>query len=406
MQEDPVLRKRINPPPWRCWPETDRILTTFAEAGANAWFVGGCVRDAMMEMDTQDIDICTDLHPKTVMRILAEADIKVVPTGLDHGTVTAIVNKRHFEITTLRRDVRSHGRHADVSFTSDLMEDAERRDFTFNALYLTPHNDLIDPFDGLSDLMAGQVRFIGRAADRIREDRLRVLRFFRFFARFGKDLPDQEAMAACAAARHELKQLSVERISKEVMLLLASADPAPSLQLMEETGVLSEIFGPEASLSLIEALMQIPVPSDAFVRFASLFGANLKETLSVAMHLRLSTKARDRLTRMCRQDVPVDFTPQDLATALYRQGPQAIKDQILLRWAKREDREDLAAAYDHASHWKVPVFPIKGSDLLALGAQSGPALGAALQQLEDHWIGSDFKATKADLLDRFKKHTS
>ncbi len=401
-----VFRKKIDPPPWRHWPETEKILATFFDAGANAWFVGGCVRDAMLGIETDDIDICTDLHPKTVMQVLAEADIKVIPTGLDHGTVTAVVNKRHFEITTLRQDVRSHGRHADVSFTTDLIEDAGRRDFTFNALYLTPHDDLIDPFEGLADLTAGRVRFIGRAADRIREDRLRILRFFRFFARFGKLPPDQEAIDACKAARADLKQLSVERVYKELMLLLGTANPVPALNLMKQTGILSELFGSQVTLDLLKALMKLPIQSDELIKFACLFNLKSEDVLSAAAHLRMSAKSKDRLAQMCRQDLPQCFSKQDLAAALYRQGAKPITDQIVLRWAKSGTSDELAAALDYAENWKVPVFPVKGMDLLALGASSGPDLGRTLTDLEDQWIASDFKMTKTDLLDRYRSQSN
>jgi poly(A) polymerase len=384
----------------------EKLLKAFEEAGGMAWFVGGCVRDAILGIETDDIDICTDLHPKAVMRVLGDTEIKVVPTGLNHGTVTAIENKRHFEITTLRQDVKSHGRHADVAFTNDLKEDAARRDFTFNALYLTPHGDLIDPYDGMSDLKSGRVRFIGSAEDRIREDRLRVLRFFRFFARFGKMPPDQEAMDACRSARTELTQLSVERISKEVMLLLRTDDPSPSLRLMQETGVLSEVFGPKVTLEMLSALVGLAVPSDELIKFASLFNANAEDVLSLALNLRMSTKSKDRLIHMCRQDLPADISKQDLDAALYKNGARAIADQVILRMAREGNSKQLASALNYAKDWRVPIFPVKGSDLIALGAKSGPELGMALTNLEDAWIASDFKATKTDLLERYNSQTS
>ncbi|MEX0583008.1 MAG: hypothetical protein WD185_05010, partial [Sneathiella sp.] len=249
-------------PAWRLWPETDAVIAALTCDGGNVRFVGGCVRDALLGIETEDIDMATDLLPDAVVTCLEKAGITAIPTGIDHGTVTAVLKKRHFEITTLRIDIKGHGRHADIAFTQDWESDAERRDFTFNALYLDPKGKLTDPVGGLADLKTGYVRFIGSAEERIREDRLRVLRFFRFFARFGANNPDEDAVQACTRAASDLCDLSVERVQKELTLLLAAENLYPALVLMRKTGVLEAIVG-SVDMAKLKSLLSLDIKSDA-----------------------------------------------------------------------------------------------------------------------------------------------
>src|SRR5579872_7361897 len=207
-------------PPWLKWPETQALIKAFADAKAPIRFVGGCVRDALLGRAVQDVDVATPLRPEATMALLQKAGIKAIPTGIDHGTATAVIHGKHFEITTLRKDVSTDGRHATVAYTDDWKEDAARRDFTINALYLSPDGELFDYFNGARDAKEGHVRFIGNAGERIREDYLRILRFFRFYAWYGKTEPDKEALTACTEAANNIGTLSGERVQQEMLKLL------------------------------------------------------------------------------------------------------------------------------------------------------------------------------------------
>ncbi|PHQ68758.1 MAG: CCA tRNA nucleotidyltransferase [Sneathiella sp.] len=388
------------PPLWKTWPETDRVVTTLENAGGTARFVGGCVRDALLGLDTVDVDICTDLTPEKVMAALEKASIKAIPTGIDHGTVTAVLGKHHFEITTLRVDVKSHGRHADVAFTQDWEQDATRRDFTINAIYMDREGQLFDPIGGIKDLKSGSVRFIGKAEDRIREDYLRVLRYFRFFARFSNRNPDPVALAACRAASGNLGNLSAERIRKEFLSLLSTDAPGLSIELMADTGILKALIGPDLDLALFQALISLSVPSDEMQRLASLLGGARGKIEQVVDRLRLSGRQKKRLISMAEQDISDGMSKQDRAAALYRLGPATFTDQTILLWARNSDNAEFAIYLEEARGWSSPTFPVTGTDLLARGREAGPEMGRQLAALEDIWVTSGFTATKAQLLDR------
>jgi len=388
------------PPPWRTWPETEAVLTALDKVGGTARFVGGCVRDALLGLSTTDIDICTDLKPEDVVAALESVQIRAIPTGIDHGTITAVLGEHSFEITTLRVDVISHGRHADVAFTGDWKQDAARRDFTVNAIYLDRNGEIFDPAGGLNDLQAGKIRFIGKAEDRIREDRLRVLRYFRFFARLGEDKPDPEALEACRAAAGQLDKLSIERIRKELLLLLATNQPFTSVQLMAETGVLTAILEQEPDLGLLRSLLSLPVGSDEIQRLAALLGGAQSPIEATAERLKFSNRQKKRLAALSGQDVSENLPPQDRATALYQLGAEAFADQALLLWARDPKNSEFTAYLEDARNWSAPIFPVAGADLLDRGMESGPELGRQLKELESEWINSGFTASKADLLKR------
>ncbi|MDF2366186.1 CCA tRNA nucleotidyltransferase [Sneathiella sp.] len=390
-----------HPPAWRRWPETQAIINALRNEGGAARFVGGCVRDALLDLATEDIDIATNLLPGAVMQGLERAGITALPTGLDHGTITAVLNKRHFEITTLRVDLVGHGRHADIAFTQDWERDAERRDFTFNALYLDPEGELVDPVGGLADLAAGHVRFIGNADDRIREDYLRVLRYFRFYARFGENNPDEHALHACAKAAGQLDQLSAERVQKELLLLLGTDNPGPALGLMSETGVLTVLLGGPADLSRLNSLLSLGAPSDALLRFAALLDGDKDRVLFLAGKLRFSNKQKERLATMCGKEVGADMPISACRTLLYKLGKAGFVDQTLLLWAALGPEVKLDIYLEEAKRWTAPPFPVTGGDLLKLGVGEGKRLGQLLQKMEQSWIASGFKRTKADLLQEF-----
>lgn len=401
MREGVLVDIRQNPPPWRSWPETIAVIEALNAEGGTVRFVGGCVRDALLGLPTVDVDIATDLLPGGVIQGLERAGITALPTGLDHGTITAVTGKRHFEITTLRVDLVGHGRHADIAFTHDWEQDAGRRDFTFNALYLDPRGELIDPVGGLRDLKARHVRFIGNANDRIREDRLRVLRYFRFYARFGDNNPDKNAIKACKRAADELGNLSAERVQKELLLLLGTTNPVPALELMEETGVLTAATGSAHDLQRFKALLSLKVETDALQRFAALMGGAGGEVLNLAEKLRFSNKQNFRLARMCGRDVAENMSKPERDEALYHLGAEGFIDQTILLWAKLGSDHDLSNFLVHAASWKKPKFPVTGADLLAHGFAEGEKLGTALKAMEKRWVSSGFKMSKADLFAEF-----
>lgn len=391
-------------------PATRAVMAALAARGGVARFVGGCVRDAVIGREVADVDIATAEPPETVIGLLEDAGLRAVPTGLAHGTVTAIAQGRPFEITTLRRDVETDGRHAKVAFTDDWASDAARRDFTFNAMFCDADGTLYDPFDGAADLAAGRVRFVGDARARIEEDVLRLLRFFRFYAHYGAPPPDPEALAACAALAPKLPGLSGERVRVETLKLLAAPDPMPAVRLLAEAGVLPH-FMPEArgpDFFALERLVAIEArlkAADPIRRLAALVvGAEDPET--IAERLRLSNAQARRLQDLLRPPVTIGgaMDDRDARRALYRAGAETYRDLVLLAWAR-----DTAAALDGAAYerpwalaesWPTPRFPLAGKDVLARGVARGPHVGALLAALEAWWIDGDFGADKPALLAR------
>jgi poly(A) polymerase len=391
-------------------PATRAVMGALAARGGVARFVGGCVRDAVIGREVADVDIATAEAPDAVIGLLEDAGLRAVPTGLAHGTVTAIAQGRPFEITTLRHDVETDGRHATVAFTDDWLSDAARRDFTFNAMFCDADGTLYDPFDGAADLAAGRVRFVGDARARIEEDVLRLLRFFRFYAHYGAPPPDPDALQACAALAQRLPGLSGERVRNETLKLLAAPDPMPAVRLLAEAGVLPH-FMPEArgpDFFALERLVAIEArlkAVDPIRRLAALVvGAEHPET--IAERLRLSNAQARRLQDLLRPPVTIGdaMDDRDARRALYRAGAQTFRDLVLLAWAR-----DMAAAMDGASYerpyaladaWPAPCFPLGGKDVLSRGVARGPRVGELLATLEAWWIDGDFDADKPALLAR------
>ncbi len=346
-------------------------------------WVGGAVRDTLLGQPVQDIDCATRLRPETVIELCHAAGIRTVPTGIDHGTVTALLPDGTVEVTTLRHDVSTDGRRATVAFARDWREDAARRDFTINALYVHPVTLAIDDFfGGLDDLAARRVRFIGDAQARIREDHLRILRFFRFQARFGGE-PDAEGLSACVALAATLKGLSRERIGAELLALLALPDPAPTVRLMADAGVLAVVMpearGPElAALDrLIAAERAAGAQPDPLRRLAALIPAVSTLAETVAARLRLSRQQRARLVCAAGRGDADAADPRALA---YREGLACARDRLLLAGGG-------TAALDG---WDIPRFPLKGGHIVARGVAAGPEVARIMQAVEQRWVAEDF----------------
>jgi poly(A) polymerase len=379
---------KLSPPPsWLTAPPTRRVVEALTREGATVRFCGGAVRDALLGVEAADLDLATPDSPETVTRLAAEARLSTYPTGIEHGTVTIVVDGRKFEVTTLRHDVETFGRRARVAFTDDWQGDASRRDFTINALYADPDGTLHDFFDGRADLAAGRVRFIGDPGQRIQEDALRILRFFRFQARFGKSAPDVEALTACRALASLAASLSGERVRQELFRLLTGPRPDYAVRLMIETGV-RDVVLPEATRpDRLARLTAIETPPDPLRRLGALIEHGGDE---VALRLRLSNAEARRLIEMCPPlSLPADADEPTQRRLLYAHEAQRVRDAAWLRLAETGD-ERYRLWIDSSERWRRPRLPVGGEDARRLGLPSGPRIGAALRQVEDAWIASDF----------------
>ena len=346
-----------------------------------ARYVGGAVRDTLLGLAVKDIDIATPLEPAEVTQRLKAAGITVVPTGIDHGTVTAVLKNGPVEITTLRHDVSTDGRRATVAFARDWQDDAARRDFTINALYADPATlEVYDYFGGLDDLAARRLRFIGDARQRIHEDPLRILRYFRFQARFGSQPADKEAEESCSELAATLKGLSRERIGMEMMNLLGLPNPAPTIARMDQLGVLPVVL-PEAQVPVLEALVQHEQEEsagpDPLRRLAALLPASAPLAEQVASRFRLSGAQKKRLALAAARGEEREADARALA---YRLGRDAALDRLLLAGA--------SAALLH--DWDIPTLPLKGGDIVARGVKAGPEVARILRAVETRWIDEGF----------------
>jgi poly(A) polymerase len=392
--------ERLDPQPWMNAPATRAVIEALTADGSEVRFVGGCVRDAVLGRPVGDIDIATPDVPARVIELLEAAGLKAVPTGIEHGTVTAVALHRPFEITTLRRDVETYGRHAKVAFTDNWTEDAARRDFTINALSAKPDGRLYDPFGGIADLKARRVRFVGEAMARIREDVLRLLRFFRFYAHFGAPPPDAEALAAAETMAPLLPTLSGERIAAETLKLLAAPDPAGVLALMRDCAVLPH-FLPEASnldrlAKLVALETKLGRPPDPPRRLAAVLSGGIVSARAIAGRLRLSNALRDRIVAALGEPVPSPKLERAQLRALrYRLSAEAFADRCLIAWAEDEGAESKWREILALAGWQPPVFPIRAQDALDRGAKSGPALGLLMAEMEKWWVAGNFAADRA-----------
>jgi poly(A) polymerase len=404
-------------------PGTRAVLDALAAGGVEARFVGGVVRDTLLGLPIGgsrgpiDMDIATPAAPKRVAELLERRGIRVVPTGLAHGTVTAIppsppgTPERHFEITTLRHDVETYGRRARVAFGADWAADAARRDFTINAIFLSPDGTLDDPTGGIADLRARRIRFVGDAATRIAEDVLRILRYYRFEARFGTGHGDPEARTACRNQAYLLPNLSAERVAQEIIRILEAADPSAALEMMAEDGVLAVILPEARRLDRLQRLIAIEQASaieperDALRRLAALIDVDAKGAVALAERLRFSNAWRDRL-RDLSPPWPVSPEADNPAQrrALYRLGADRYRHLALLQAADGlVSRDRLAELLGLARDWRMPVFPLTGHDVTALGIAPGPRVGALLDAVERWWEAADFAPDRHRCLQHLKE---
>ncbi len=377
-----------------------------------ARLVGGCVRDAVLGKLAHDIDIATQLEPEAVMAALKAAGIKVVPTGLAHGTVTAIPAGKPVEVTSLRTDVATDGRHAEVAFTEDWLADAQRRDLTMNALYCDAQGRVFDPIGtGIDDAKAGRVRFVGEAETRVTEDYLRILRFFRFHAFYGKGPLDPVALAACATHRAGMAKLSVERVWMELKRLLAAPDPRLVLAAMAETGVLAAILPEATDLNVLEYLVDIEnslfLEPEPLQRLMALLPRDPTRAAGLVSRLKLSSAEGDRLLAWAGDQTKIQsyLSAREVRRALYWMGAPLYLDRVRLAWAHDPEPRRTSqwrAMIALSSGFVAPRFPITGEQVLAAGARPGPAIGQILRELEHWWVENDFTEDEMGLVERLK----
>jgi poly(A) polymerase len=408
------MSETIGQRPWMTAPETVALLDALEAAGGAdcARFVGGCVRNTLIGKPVSDIDIATRLTPDQVTAALQAAKLKAVPTGVEHGTVTAVSGGKPFEITTLRRDVATDGRRAVVAFTDDWDEDARRRDFTLNSLYAHRDGTVFDPTGhGCADARAGRIVFVGEAEERVREDYLRILRFFRFFAWYGSGPANDAALAACESLRGELKTLSAERVSKELLKLLAANDPRESVALMARTGVLGEVLPAPIDLARFAGLVAIEddqlFENDPVLRLAALLPDDQLGAVQFAERLRLANADRDRIAAALAPSPAFKswMSPREIRRAVYRLGAQPFRDRAKLAWA-RADRTATTPQWRGmialGEGWVRPAFPLTGEDVIAAGAPKGPMVGQVLREVEDWWVDHDFIDDRMSTIEKLK----
>jgi poly(A) polymerase len=407
------VRRRLDPArdAWMNTAETRAVVSALARDGGGARFVGGAVRNALLGHAVTDIDIATPLVPQEVTRRLEAAGIAAVPTGIEHGTITAIANGKPFEITTLRRDVSTDGRRAVVAFSTDWKEDSQRRDFTFNALYAAPDGEVFDFNGGLEDLEAGRVRFIGDANARIREDYLRILRLFRFHAWYGKGEIDAAALRAAADGKAGLAQLSGERVQKEILRLLEAERPMPMLRAMAASAILPAILPGELALARLERLTAIDAANfftpDPLLRLAALLPHELAQAQAAADRFKLSNVQRVRLEDIAaaQEKIVSYLSIREVRKLLYRLGSARFKDRVFLRWAedaKESNAIQWRALLALADAWERPRFPLSGRDVMSAGVPEGPLVGRILAEVEEWWVDSDFIDDEFSLAERLK----
>ena len=383
-------------PYWLDDPTVRAVMRALGGEAREARFVGGCVRNALMGLASTDIDIATSHPPQETTRRLEAAGIKVQPTGIAHGTVTAIHRGRPFEITTLRKDVETDGRHAVVAFTDDWAEDAARRDFTMNALYMDIDGDILDPMQGREDAAAGRVRFVGAANLRIEEDALRILRFFRFEAQYGKHPIDPDGLAACQANAHRQVALSGERVRNELLKLLGAPGAVPVLRAMADAGILSPLFTAAPDIEALARLAELEsdpgiAAADPLRRLAVMLGHDQ----AGIERLRLSNADRDRVLAMSGASSDFPTTPSKRKATLYRLGPERYVDWVLATAAKHGLASSVARdALALVSSWTAPRFPLRGADLVKLGLAPTPAVGRILSKIEARWIADDMRGDR------------
>jgi poly(A) polymerase len=406
--------KRFSAPPslkdagWLQRRETARVFAALTAPGAETRAVGGAVRDSLLGQPVKEVDLATTALPEEVIALARKASLKAVPTGIEHGTVTVIADGVPFEVTTLRRDVETFGRHATVAFTRNWEEDARRRDFTLNALYAGSDGTVFDPLGGYEDLVAGRVRFIGDAEERIKEDYLRILRFFRFNAYYGKGPLDPEGLRASVRLRAGLARLSAERVAAELKRLLVAPRALCGVEALFDYGFLPELLGGVPLLERFKKLVAIETElrreGEAMIRLAALSVFVAEDAERLAARLRLSNAERAVL-ELGAFNHAKDGLPDDQAArrALYRLGSSDFAAYVLLAWADADaalDDPSWRAALGLPERWQAPAFPLRGADIVALGDLEGPEIGLILRRLEADWASGGFALSREELLAR------
>ncbi|PHZ83680.1 CCA tRNA nucleotidyltransferase [Paremcibacter congregatus] len=386
-----------------CAPGVQKLLSVLNVDGLNARMVGGCVRDLLLQRKIIDIDLACSLPPEETMLRLKRAKIKVVPTGLKHGTITAVLDKVGYEITTLRHDVETDGRHATVTFTDDWIGDAARRDFTFNALYLDADGSLYDPCGGLADLETRRVRFIGAADERICEDALRILRFFRFAAQIGDGLMDPQGFDACIRYKNLIDNLSGERLAQELLKILAAQNLLSVMTVMAKHDFLPHILGVTPDWPRFRRYVQQEQNlgrCDRLARLCSLLRRGEGAGAQVSRHLKLSNRQTKYLVAYDQHDLNISpgVADKTLRRAIYLHGRDVVAFALLDGNSEASPTTQLSELLHLIDTWPVPSFPVQGRDLIQAGYAAGPALGDLLKQREADWIASDFTLKKQDLL--------
>ena len=396
------------------WMQTAEVLALFAALPAGSLrFVGGCVRNAIWNEPVGDIDLACQLDPEAVTSALDTAKIRYVPTGIEHGTVTAVIDGTPYEITSLRRDVETDGRRATVAYTTDWAEDAQRRDLTINALYADLSGRVFDPTGlGLEDMQSRKFRFVGQADDRVREDYLRILRFFRFLAWYGgQEKVDAASLKACREHQNGIKKLSVERIWMEMKKLLSAPNPVRACHIMLTNGILETVFPEANNVDGLEALVKLEtregIAPDPLLRIMAMSAREPLQMALLAKRLKMSKLETNRLRGWSDDDAQLstDMEQRDKLAAIYKSGKSVISDRALLRAAGETDPIQSSrwmTLATLASEWVVPIFPLTGKDLTDVGVPTGPAMGKALKALEALWVRSGFSTEKPQLLAALK----
>ena len=375
------------------------------------YVVGGSIRDALLNREITDIDFATSLKPKTITEILNKENIKFIDVGIDHGTVTAIINERKFEITTFRNDIFTDGRHAQVSFSNSLEEDALRRDFTINAMYLDKGGNLIDPKDGKTDLENRVVRFIGNPDERIKEDYLRILRYFRFLALFGDISPDAEVMKTITANLDKLSVVSKERQWNELKSILSLNAPNNAISAMSEIGLLDVYFDGtsinDAFVNLIEIESRISLSIDPILRLSTLIENSLDKANTIIKKLPLSKSDSTDLLKLStlNKKIVSYMSMKEVRYLLYLLGRDGFQKQILVNWAKdtnNKNEVNWRSLYEVAQSWEKPSFALTAKDVINMGISQGPMVGDILKEVEDWWAENDFIDDKFSLIERLK----
>ncbi len=401
-----------------------RLLAALNADGEHARIVGGAVRNALLGEAVTDVDIATTTVPEETIRRAMAAGFKTAPTGIEHGTVTVIDAGRGYEVTTLRADVETDGRRAKVAFGRDWKSDAERRDFTVNGLYAEADGTVVDLVGGVADIESRTLRFIGDPETRIREDYLRILRFFRFFAWYGSGRPDADGLKACARLKDGLQRLSVERVWVELKKLLSAPDPSRAMLWMRQAGVLSqalpesEKWGIDAVHGLVAAERDLGWGADPMLRLEAIVPPDAERMTALAHRLKLSNADAKRLEAWASVSALAPTSTESvLAKVLYRSDKQPVLDRLRLSLASARARaasEDAALVeaggyarlLRYAAQWELPTFPVGGADLQGIGVQAGPAMGKLLKRLEETWVEADFKLDRGALLERAASYLS